>query len=138
MEGTPAGRRIPCVGGVVVDDLGRILLVRRGTPPGVGLWSVPGGRRWEGESDVDGVRREVWEETAVSVRVTGHAGTIERPAPGGDVYVIADFFCTPVGESENPRAGDDAADARWWEPAQVRSLDCVPGLVACLEEWGVL
>ena len=39
-----ADRRIPCVGAVIKDRDGRLLLIKRGHEPGAGLWSLPGGR----------------------------------------------------------------------------------------------
>jgi 8-oxo-dGTP diphosphatase len=50
---------VPCVGAVVHDGQGRLLLVRRGHAPSAGLWSVPGGRVEAGESEVEAVVREL-------------------------------------------------------------------------------
>jgi 8-oxo-dGTP diphosphatase len=140
--GTGAGERarIPCVGGVVHDARGRLLLVRRGQEPAKGSWSVPGGRVEAGESDAAATAREVLEETGLAVTVGALAGTVERDAPGGGVYVIRDFVCAPVGDAvvDAVRAGDDADDARWFTPDEVRVLDTSPGLVESLEAWGVL
>jgi len=132
--------RIDCVGGIVVDDRGRLLLVRRGTEPGRGLWSVPGGRVETGETDAEATAREVLEETGLRVRVGRLAGTVERAAPAGGVYVIRDRWCTlePGADPDDVRPGDDAADCGWFSPDQVRALDCVPGLVDTFVEWQVL
>ena len=133
------GPRIDCVGGIVVSDDGRLLLVRRGQEPAKGAWSVPGGRVEPGESDAEATAREVLEETAVVVRVGRLAGGVEWDAPGGGVYVIRDYLCRP--ESTGPtvvRAGDDADQAAWFTPAELRALETSPGLVEALEEWGVL
>jgi ADP-ribose pyrophosphatase YjhB (NUDIX family) len=133
-------RRIPCVGGVVHDARGRLLLVRRGQEPARGSWSVPGGRVEAGESDAEATAREVLEETALAVTVTALAGTVERDAPGAGVYVIRDYVCVPTGDADVDavRAGDDADEVRWFTPAEVRELDTSPGLVEALEAWGVL
>jgi ADP-ribose pyrophosphatase YjhB (NUDIX family) len=82
----------------------------------------------------------VLEETAVTVQVGRLAGTVERDAPGGGVYVIRDYLCrpVPVDGSSVVRAGDDAADAGWFSVDELRELTTAPGLVAALDEWGVL
>ena len=129
-------RRVACVGAIVVDDAGRLLLVRRAQEPGAGLWSVPGGRVEAGEDDATAVVREVREETGLEVAVGRHVGTVERDGPEGVVFVINDYLCTPTGGSLE--AGDDAADAVWAATEMVRSLPTVPLLVETLEAWRVL
>jgi 8-oxo-dGTP diphosphatase len=129
---------IPCVGGIVVDSHGRLLLVRRGQEPARGTWSVPGGRVEAGESDPDATAREVREETGLRVEVGRLVGTVERDAPAGGVYVIRDYLCRPEQETATVRAGDDADDAAWFTPAEVRALVTAPGLVEALSGWGVL
>ena len=128
--------RIPCAGGVVVDADGRLLLVRRGTPPAVGSWTVPGGRCEPGEPPEAACVREVREETGLAVRVTSWLGRVERAAPGGGTYVIDDYACSVVGGTL--AAGDDAADVGWFRPAELAGLTLVPGLVDALTSWGVL
>lgn len=131
---------MPCVGGVVVRADGRVLLVRRGNAPARGYWSVPGGRVEAGESDAEATAREVLEETALTVRVGDLAGTVERDAPDGSVYVINDYRCTPADDSAADLvvAGDDADAVGWFTPEEVRRLACVPGLVEALDDWHVL
>lgn len=128
------------MGGIVSDGSGRLLLVRRGHEPSKGLWSVPGGRVEPGESDAEAVRREVLEETALDVVVGKLAGAVERPAPGGEVFVIRDYLCRPARAADpaSVRAGDDADDAGWFSPAEILALDCTPGLVDALVGWQVL
>jgi 8-oxo-dGTP diphosphatase len=135
--------RIPCVGGILLDErLGRrrLLLVRRGQEPAKGTWSIPGGRVEPGENDVDAIVREVLEETGLAVACGPLVGTVERSAPTGGVYVINDYECFPLPGADvgAVRAGDDAADARWFGLEELTTLDCAPGLVAALTEWGVL
>ncbi|HET6627358.1 MAG TPA: NUDIX domain-containing protein [Nocardioidaceae bacterium] len=133
-------RRVDCVGGIVTDTAGRLLLVRRGHEPAKGCWSVPGGRVEAGETDAEATTREVLEETGLHVVVGELAGSVERDAPGGAVYVIHDYLCTPVDgiDPSVARAADDAEDAGWFTAAQARRLTCSPGLLEALEEWGVL
>ena len=132
--------RVACVGAVVRDDRGRLLLVRRGTEPAKGRWSVPGGRIEPGESAVHAVVRELAEETGLRVIVTGRAGTVERTGPGGVVYEIEDFYARlePGVDPERVRAGDDAAEAGWFTLPEVEGLDCVDGLLDTLRGWQVI
>ncbi|WP_433467526.1 NUDIX hydrolase [Spirillospora sp. CA-128828] len=128
--------RVRCVGGIVRDGDGRLLLVRRGRPPGEGLWSIPGGRVEPGEDDPAAVARELREETGLDVLVGPLAGTVERPGPGGVTYEIHDYTATVAGGTL--RAGDDASDVRWASPDDLRDLPVTPGLLDALALWGVL
>jgi 8-oxo-dGTP diphosphatase len=130
---------IRCVGGLVLDDHGRLLLVLRANDPGRGQWSVPGGKVEPAEADEAAVRREVAEETALSVTVVRLCGVVERPAPAG-VFVIYDYLCTVAHGTAV--AGTDAADVRWVDPAEFAALERAGALVDRLAEtlwdWGVL
>ncbi|QGK68890.1 NUDIX domain-containing protein [Allosaccharopolyspora coralli] len=130
---------LPCVGAVVHDDQGRLLLVRRANEPRRGLWSLPGGRVESGESDRSAVAREVLEETGLSVtvgpivgRTTVHSGSV--------TYGITDYSCWSSGET--PCAGDDAAAAMWVGSATFATLDAADalteGLAALLRSWNCL
>ncbi|GLW62290.1 NUDIX hydrolase [Actinomadura rubrobrunea] len=128
--------RVRCVGGIVRDQEGRLLLVRRARPPSAGRWSLPGGRVEPGETDVAAVVRELREETGLRVAVGPLVGSVERPGPDGVVYEIADYLATPVGG--RLAAGDDAADVRWAAPEELLRLPTSPGLLEALTGWGVL
>jgi 8-oxo-dGTP diphosphatase len=129
-------RLIRCVGAVVHDEQGRLLLVRRATEPGRGQWSIPGGRVQPGETDLAATRREVHEETGLLVDVGRLLGSVHRPAPGGAVFEIHDYSAQVIGGAL--RAGDDAADARWVTAAEYRELNVVGGLTESLRAWSVL
>lgn len=122
----------PRVGvGAVVLDGDRVLLVRRGRPPGEGKWSLPGGLIELGERMEDAVTREVEEEAGLRVRVHGLCGVIDRVVrDGGDLvryhWVILDYVATV--EAGTLRAGSDAAEARWASPAEIALLDTTDGL----------
>lgn len=127
-SGSATAASVPCVGAVIADAEGRLVLVRRANPPHAGLWSLPGGRVEPGETREQAVVREVAEETGLRVHVERRVGRVSI----GD-YDVVDFACRIVGGSLV--AGSDAADAAVADP---RTLDCTPGLVDILTGWGVL
>jgi 8-oxo-dGTP diphosphatase len=128
--------RVRCVGAVVRDGGGRLLLVRRGHPPGEGLWSLPGGRVEPGESDAAAVARELREETGLRAEVGELIDVVPRPGLGDVVYDIYEYAVRAV--EGTPRPGDDAADVRWVDEAELRALPTTPGLLEVLTKWGVL
>ena len=128
---------VPCVGAVVHDALGRLLLIRRGQAPSAGLWSVPGGRMERGESEAEAVVREVAEETGLLVRPERVLGRV-RIDGDGVVFTVADWACTLTAPDPRPVAGDDAADVAFVDAAGLAALDMAPGVVTALSGWGVL
>jgi 8-oxo-dGTP diphosphatase len=128
---------VPCVGAVVHDPAGRLLLIQRGHDPHRGLWSLPGGRVEAGESPEEAVEREVQEETGLRVRAEAPVGRVRIPGDGV-VYDVLDLACTPVDPGEEPVAGDDAAAVLFAAAADLDRLPCTPLLVETLRDWGVL
>ena len=107
----------PLVGvGAVVLKPDAVLLVRRGRPPAMGLWSIPGGAQRVGETAEEGARRELGEETGLVAGVlhlVAHVDSIHRDADGRIRYhyTILDFAGAWTGGE--PAAGGDVADARF-------------------------
>ena len=134
---TEGNDKIACVGAVIHDHRGRLLLIRRGQEPGRGLWSLPGGRVEPGETDHEAVIREVAEETGLRVRPGRLVGRVSRAAPAGGVYDIADYACEVAGD-EVPTPGTDADDARWVTAADYAELPLVYGMTDALTEWDQL
>src|SRR5664280_596419 len=110
------------VGAVVVDQ-GRVLLVRRGSEPLKGHWSIPGGMLELGEPLTDGVIREVQEETGLVVEPVELVELLDRIHREGERvryhYVIADYLCRVTGGSL--QAASDADAVRWVERAEWNS-----------------
>jgi 8-oxo-dGTP diphosphatase len=128
---TESSSRTRCVGAVCHNTDGRLLLVQRANEPGRGHWSIPGGRVEPGEDDDTALRREMAEETGLTVRPGSLVGRVERGP-----YEIFDYRCEVVAGTL--RAGSDALDARWCGAADLAELPLVEGLLGTLTEWAVL
>lgn len=119
------GRPTPAVGTVCFrgDD---VLLIRRGTPPLAGDWSIPGGRIEFGERTEAAALRELKEETGVEARLIGLVDVVDAiftSRRSGEVarhYVLFDFAAVWI--SGEAVAGDDAAHAEWVSPARLAAL----------------
>ena len=114
----------PIIGvGAVIVDQGRVLLVKRGTPPLLGEWSLPGGVVELGETLRAAAEREALEETGLIVMAGEVLEVLDRIIPGKDGapqyhYVLIDFFCSVKGGELRP--GGDAADVCWVTEDQLK------------------
>jgi len=110
-------RPIVGVGAVIVDAAGgRVVLVRRGSPPLQDEWSLPGGVVELGETLRAAAEREALEETGLIVKAGEVLVVLDRIIPGRDGavqyhYVLIDFLCAVEGGEL--RAGGDAVDVCW-------------------------
>jgi 8-oxo-dGTP diphosphatase len=117
----------PTIGvGVVVWHGERVLLVRRGKPPRLGHWSLPGGAQQVGETVAEAAWREVKEEAGLEVALGDIVATvdmIERDREGRIRYhyTLIDFVAEAASPELHP--GSDAADARWFGLAEIDALD---------------
>ena len=119
--------RQACVGAIIRDGSGRVLLVRRANEPGRGLWSLPGGRVEPGEGEEAAIVREVLEETGLVVRVEALVGRVSIGR-----YDIGDYACTVTGGTL--AAATDADDVAWTVPGEG---DVTRDLWQTLAGWGV-
>jgi ADP-ribose pyrophosphatase YjhB (NUDIX family) len=121
------------VGGIVFDSRGHVLLVKRGNEPRKGHWSIPGGLLELGESLVEGVKREIAEETGLIVQPQAIVEVVERiyreeKKEDGQQhervryhYILVDYWCTVLAGEARPAS--DAADLRWANPAEWREAN---------------
>ena len=134
----------PLVGvGAVIIEGDRVLLIRRGQPPLLGEWSLPGGVLECGETLREAVAREAREETGLLVETGEMLGVYERVIRDDEKrvryhYVLIDFLCRAVGG--DLKAGSDAADVRWFTRDELPALNLAydandvvrKGLEACI------
>jgi len=124
------------VGGVVIENE-RALLIRRGSAPLLGEWSIPGGMLEVGETISEGVQRELFEETAVEVKVLDLIEVFERVTRDEDGrskyhFVILDYLCEVV--SGEPRAGSDVTDVAWAAESDLAGYSLTPTATRVLQK----
>lgn len=110
----PAAPRVGI--GIVLLRGAEVLLVRRGRPPAMGAWSLPGGGQELGETAEAAARRELMEETGLTVGrlvLAAHVDSIHRDAAQKIEfhYTILDFAGLYQGGTAIP--GDDVTDIAW-------------------------
>lgn len=122
---------VPTVGVVCLRGA-EVLLIRRGTPPRLNQWSLPGGRLEWGETLEVAALRELKEETGVEAELLGLIDVVDGVFParpsldgkgGGEItrhYVLIDYAARWTGGE--PVAGDDAAEARFVSQDEAMAL----------------
>lgn len=108
----------PCAG-VVCFRGEEVLLIKRGTPPRLGQWSIPGGRIEPGEPAGIAAMRELREETGVEAEFLGLVDVVDYITPERH-YVLIDYAARWI--AREPVAGDDAAEARFVPIADLQDL----------------
>lgn len=111
--------------GVVVFRGDRVLLIKRGKPPRIGQWSLPGGLQELGETVFEAARREVREECAIEIDTRAVIDIVDAITPGEAGRIRFHYTLVEVlaeWKSGEPVAGDDAVDVAWFDPATVGEL----------------
>ncbi len=128
-------RPVVGVGGVIIEN-GRALLIRRGSEPLLGQWSIPGGTLELGESLQEGVARELLEETGIAVRVLDVIEVFDRIYPDPSVeqkatnarpkfhYVVVDYLCERI--SGEARAASDVTDVAYATEEELERYELTP------------
>jgi ADP-ribose pyrophosphatase len=132
----------PRVGvGAITIHRGRILLVKRGIEPSRGLWAIPGGTLNLGETLQECAAREILEETGITIKVGKCLYVFDFFEYDDNRkikfhFVVVDF----AGEyiSGQPKAADDAEEARWLKPEELNKLPVSKNTLAALKEIGFI
>jgi 8-oxo-dGTP diphosphatase len=115
---------VVAVGAVVLEEDGSVLLIKRGRPPNLGAWTLPGGRVEPPESLEAAIVREVREEAGLLVEVHLSLGVVHVDREGFR-YDIHEFLCDLLG-SASAQAGDDATAVRWAQSSELAALGVTP------------
>ncbi|MEM6626401.1 MAG: NUDIX hydrolase [Pseudomonadota bacterium] len=113
--------------GIVCFREDDVLLIKRGTPPRLDEWSIPGGKIKWGERAADAALRELREETSVEARLIGLIDVVDGVFTSrrtGDVtrhYLLVDYAAVWV--AGEPVAGDDAAHAEFLSPDRLQDIE---------------
>ncbi len=118
--------KTPQVGvGAVVFHQNQILLIKRGQPPNVNQWTIPGGRIEMGETLQQAAEREILEETGIIIKAGDPVFAFDLIQHDDDNqdqlhYVIIDLAAKYL--SGKPVANDDATEARWVSASELSEL----------------
>ena len=119
------GKPQPAVGTICLKGED-VLLIRRGTKPLAGYWSIPCGRIEFGERAEAAALRELAEETGVTARLVGLVDVVDAIFTSRTTGAIARHYLlfdyAAVWVSGEPVAGDDADHAEWISPPRLAQL----------------
>lgn len=127
----------PTAGAVCIDD-GRVLLARRAVAPFQGYWGVPGGFLEEGEDPLDGLRRELKEETGLEIEPEHFLGIwMDRYGSDSTAEATLNLYWTARVVGGEAAPADDVSELRWFDreelpPADELAFENVP---LVLEAW---
>ena len=111
---------------------GQVLLIKRGKPPGKGMWSLPGGKIEPGETAETAARRELFEETQIVAKFAHMLGPYEILQGETVLYSITCFAGGYV--SGNALANSDAADLAWIYPHELGGLNLAPNIAQAIAD----
>jgi mutator protein MutT len=132
------GNSKPSASAIVLDSQGRVLLVRRAADPFAGWWDVPGGFLEAGEHPEDGVRRELREETGLTIILERLVGVyMDTYGDGPDAEHTLNFYfvCRLADDRSTAQAHDDVSQVAWFAPKSLPSPIAFENANAALRDW---
>lgn len=127
--------RIPCVGVIMVNPSGQVLLQQRDEKPGLafaGCWTLFGGQVEPGETPDEGIARELMEELEIEIPLT-HWRVYDEPWK--DVIVEQHVYYGPINRAVETMVLNEGQAMGYFTPAQVRSLPVAFFFHRVLEEF---
>jgi 8-oxo-dGTP diphosphatase len=108
---------LPTTDAIIAGPDGRIVLIlRKNEPKG---WAIPGGFVDYGEEVGAACRREAKEETGLTVELVAQLFTYSDPRRDPRKHTMSTVYACRVKAGAEPKADDDAADARWFEESAI-------------------
>jgi ADP-ribose pyrophosphatase YjhB (NUDIX family) len=108
-----------------------VLLIQRGKPPFTGSWSFPGGKVMPGEQLQSAARRELLEETELTVGPLHFIQPVEfvlHQEKGVLAHHIVLMLFAALWRSGEAKAAGDAKELRWVKRDDLSSLSLTEGL----------
>jgi mutator protein MutT len=117
---------------ILVRD-GRILLIRRRNPPSLDMFAFPGGRAEPGETPSETALREFLEETGIRAHSPREFAFYDLQVENPGRHFHLTVFLVEADAAEIAEARDDAADAGWYTPAEIRLLNTPASVIDCID-----
>ncbi|MGD0166210.1 MAG: NUDIX domain-containing protein [Gaiellaceae bacterium] len=128
----------PAVGAICEDELGRLMLVRRALEPRKDKWDTPGGFLEEGELPLEGLKRELLEETGVVIEPGEFfAAFTDLYGDAAEAQTILSLNWKARIVSGEPKAADDISEIRWFGPDELPAPTEIafPSVAEAVELW---
>ena len=117
---------------ILIRD-GKILLIRRRSPPSFDMFAFPGGRAEPGETPAETALREFWEETGIPAHSPREFAFYDLQAENPGRHFHLTVFLVEADAAEIAEAADDAVEAGWFAPSEIRLLNTPPSVLDCLD-----
>lgn len=112
---------------------GRILMIRRKNPPSFDMFAFPGGRAEPGETPEQTALRELEEETGISAHSPRLFAFYDLKSENPGRHFHLSVFLVEADAEAIAEARDDAADAGWHTPTEIRSLNIPDSVRECID-----
>lgn len=112
----------PCVGAIIYNKKGEVLLTKRSIPP-IGKIDIPGGFLENGEDPINGLKREVREEIGVDISIGEITGIyIDKYENKQDCYTLNIYYACRI-VSGIPKAKDEITEVKWYQKDEIKKKD---------------
>ena len=129
----------PIVGvSALVIHKDKVLLVRRGKDPDKGRWSIPGGVIETGETIENALKREIFEECGVKIRVKKLLNVVEKIFFDSQEkpefhYLVLSYLADYLEGDIRPAS--DVLDVKWVGKEDIEKLDVIFSVLKVLKEF---